>query len=121
MAEDMKALSKGEIFSRDDRTRERVEVPEWGGVVYVQAMSAVERHAYITRYQQERDHPEMAVPLLVQILILSVVDEAGQRIFDVEDLAVLQERSALVIARLTEVAMRVNGLSRQSRESMQGN
>ena len=42
----LRVLSKAQILSAEDLGRELVEVPEWGGAVYVQAMSGLGRDAY---------------------------------------------------------------------------
>ena len=42
----MKLLSRDEILAASDLTKELVEVPEWGGSVYVRAMTGTERDSY---------------------------------------------------------------------------
>lgn len=104
------ALTRAAILDADDLPREKVEVPEWGGYVYVRTMTGAERDRY--EFEEttasENRTPEGA---RARLLIRTVVDENGQRLFTEKDVQVLSEKSSAALDRCQEVAARLNRLT----------
>lgn len=96
-------LTRDEIrASRQDRKPVRLEVPEWGGDVFVRVMSAKES----LELTDIKDQNQM----IFAVLIAGLVTEDGERLFTTEDAAWLEEEPFHVVLRVfTEVA-RVSGL-----------
>lgn len=116
----MKVLTKDEILQADDIRKEKVEVPEWGGSVYVKTMTGTERdqfEASIIGVKGERD----MVNLRAKIVALSTVDEEGKRLFSFEDVVELGKKSALPLNRVFSVAQRLSGFTPQDMEDMTKN
>lgn len=97
-------LSRDAILGADDRPSRRVSVPEWGGHVYVQALTAIERE----RLGQASESCEWGVAPLVAAHCL--VDAEGLRIFSDEDAADLSQKSGVVLDRILRVFNSLNGL-----------
>lgn len=114
MSETKKALNRGDILKAFDRDRELVDVPEWGGSVYVQAMSAYERAEFIEEVSLAKDKPVTSAVVLTKLLALCVADEDGVRIFSDQDREALGTRSILVLDRLANIALRINGLGQEN-------
>lgn len=106
----MHSLSKAQILAAADTPPPTpVDVPEWGGTVYVRVMSGVERDAFeasvITDGQV--DLANARAKLVVRVLC----DEHGNRLLDDADLDALGRRSAIALNRVYAVAQRINRLT----------
>jgi len=116
----MKILTKDEILQADDIRKEEVEVPEWGGAVWVQTMSGKERdqlEASIISGKGQRDLRN----LRAKIVAMSVVDESGKRLFTFEDALELGKKSARALDRVFSVAQRLSGFTPQDVEELTKN
>lgn len=107
------ALSREAILaSKGNRKPVRLEVPEWGGDVFVRVLSAKQS-------ADLGDVPQGEV--LGRVLIDCLCDEEGVRLFTDEDVAALMEEDAPVIMRVFSFAAKVNGLStKELDEAMAG-
>lgn len=97
------------LASRADRKPVPLDVPEWGGQVYVRVMSARDQAALA----DDTTPGEMPV----RILLLSIVDEEGNRIFTEEDFPALMDEDFPVIMRVFAFTAKLNGLSTDELEA----
>lgn len=91
------------LASRADRKPVPLDVPEWGGEVYVRVMT-VRDQAAIAEGKTPAE-----VPLLV--LLHCLVDENGERILRDEDLEALASEDFPIIMRVFAFVAKLNGLS----------
>jgi len=115
-----KILTKDQILQAEDIRRERVEVPEWGGDVFVRTMTGSERDQLeisIIGKQGERNLEN----LRAKIVALSVVDEEGNRVFSFEDTPALALKSARAMDRVFAVAQRLSGFTPKDVEELTKN
>lgn len=119
-----KILSREDILSAHDLVTEEVEVPEWGGSVFIRTMTGAERNAFelevvpgVADGSNKMDILNMREKLLVKV----IVDEDGERMFTDKDIKALGQKSAAALDRLFEVAQRVNRLSAQDVEELEKN
>ncbi len=112
MAKGMALLSKEAILAAQDVVTEVVEVPEWGGSVRVRGLTGAERDAFEgeTIQRNGRDVKTNTRNLRARLVVLSVVDETGARLFAFHDIEALGEKSARALDRIFAVAMRLSGL-----------
>lgn len=106
-------LSRDDILDAADLPRELVEVEEWGGAVYVRALSGTERDAFeasIITQRGKRVEPNLQ-NLRAKLVALAVVDEDGERLFSDGDVQALGRKSAAALDRVFGVAQRLSGLS----------
>lgn len=97
------ALTRDQILAaRRNRKPHRFEVPEWGGDVFIRVLSAEDQLAYDGVEAKE-------VP--GRVLIDSLCDENGERLFTDEDYAELIKEDFPVIMRVFAEAAHLNGLS----------
>lgn len=97
------ALTREQILAaRKDRKPTRLEVPEWGGEVYIRVLSMQDQMAW-------GDVDAKELPL--RVLIAALVDEAGVAIFQEGDEEELAKEDFPVITRVFAEAARLNGLS----------
>lgn len=111
------ALTRDEILAAEDRQVEEVSAPEWGGIVRVQAISAMDRDRYEQRVSGMKDWGGIRATLCVQC----IVDDEGNRIFTDDDIEALSQKSGAVIDRVFEVARRLNGMTDEDIQEMEKN
>ena len=110
-------LTKDQILEANDLQSESVHVQEWGGDVLVRTMTGADRDAFessmITTLADGTRKPNMA-NMRAKLVALTVVDEAGNRVFDVSDVDRLALKSASALERVFNAAQRINGLGLQA-------
>lgn len=104
----MGLLNKAAILGAEDLKYEDVEVPAWGGTVRVRVMTGAERDEFRAAIQSEGGVP--VGKFSVALLAATLIDEAGARLFTMEEVDQLAEKSAASIDKPAAVAMRLNGL-----------
>lgn len=110
----MKLLNKKAILAADDLKHEDVDVPQWGGTVRVRMMTGAERDEFRTSIASGDGIP--VGRFSVALLAATLIDEKGARLFTMEDIDQLAEKSAESIDKPAAVAMRLNGLGGTSTE-----
>lgn len=116
-------LTKEQILNCDDLKLERVEVPEWGGDVFVRTLSGKERDqidSFIVESKKDSSYPGFRALLCA----FSICDENGTSLFTRADLEALEQKNAVVLQRIFDAALRLNGMSaeeaRRKKETFQG-
>jgi len=113
-------LSKESILAVQDVVTEIVEVPEWGGAVRVRGLTGAERDAFEGEviHRNGRDVTTNTRNMRARLVVLSVVDEAGNRLFGFPDIEALGAKSARALDRIFSVAMRLSGLRDEDVEDL---
>ncbi len=119
----MTNITKEQIWAAEDLPVEECEVPEWGGTVTVRTMMG-----------KERDEFEAAVQgggkaggglnmrgLKARLVQLTVVNGDGKLLFLPLEVKKLNEKSAAVLSRIADVALRMNGFSPKDVDELVGN
>ena len=113
-------LTKDQILEANDLPTQDVEVPEWGGQVRVRSMSGADRDAFeasmVTLDKDGTRQPDMS-NLRVKLVALTLVDDAGNRLFDVADVQRLALKSAAALEKVFKAAQKLNGLGAQEAEA----
>jgi hypothetical protein len=119
----VKILTRDAILQAQDLPRELVDVPEWGGSVYVRALTGAERDAFETSIVEQRGKStKMNLKnIRAKLVALTVVDEEGNRIFSDSDASALGKKSAAALDRVFEVAQRLSGLRPEDVEELSKN
>lgn len=113
-------LTADEILSADDLELEQVDVPEWGGHVWVRGLSGTDRDKFeasmIDRKQRGRNTTsELRLDNLRAGLVARCIvnSQTKQRIFTDHQVEALGRKSAAALDRVYEVASRLSGLRPQ--------
>lgn len=124
-------LSREQILEAQDLEKELVEVPEWGGAVYVRALTGTERDAFeqsmvetrtVRKGRKQETVREMRLQnLRARLCALTICDEDGTRLFNDSDVHALGRKSASALNRVFEVAQRLSGLTDEDVEELAGN
>ena len=117
-------LTKDQILEANDLKTQSVEVPEWGGSVLVRTMSGTDRDAFeasmITTASDGSRKPNMT-NMRAKLVALTVVDEAGNLMFDVSDVDRLARKSAAALERVFAAAQRINALGVDAQDEIAKN
>jgi len=113
-------LTRDSILQADDLPKESVEVPEWGGQVWVRTLSGTERDSFEQSMVNKKNKPNMD-NVRARFAVLTICDEAGDRLFKAADADELGKKSAAALDRVFAVAQRLNGFSDQDQKDIAGN
>ncbi len=117
----MSILNKNDILNADDLPKELVEVPEWGGEVYVRTMSGTERDTFEATIMGEDYSERNYRNVRATLCSLTMVDEEGNRLFTDNEVGALGKKSAAALQRVFNVAQRLNGLSNEDVDDLAKN
>ncbi len=112
-----KVLTRDEIAGVQDLQLQRVEVPEWGGDLYVRGMTGAERDAFLAGALDGKGNVDLH-NMTAKLVASTAVDGAGRRIFTDEDVEMLAAKSAAALSRVFTVASRLSGISKEDVEGL---
>ena len=119
----MTLLTKDQILKADDRKHEDIEVPEWGGTLRVIPMTAAERDGFeasMLNSKGKTDGKHMA-NFRARFVAACIVGEDNKRLFSSADVVALGKRSAAPVSTVFDVCRRINGMSAEDIEDIEGN
>jgi hypothetical protein len=114
-----KELSAADILRIPDLKIERVDVPEWGGHIYVRLLSGTGREKYIesvrtlvgTPGKDKNAYWKMVLTGSgAKLVAEAACDKNGKRIFRDEDVEALGKKSYVALKRVVDAAAKLNGL-----------
>ncbi len=116
MTEPRTALTRDAILAAQDLVTGAVEVPEWGGTVYVRTLSAGESLAL-----QEAVAEKRGLAPVVEFVAAVTVDENGRRLFTADDVEALKAKSVSALMRVFDAGARLNVFTRHDAEDLEKN
>src|SRR5688500_9435738 len=99
-------LTRDQILALDDLSREEVAIPEWGGSVYVRALSGFDLQKLAVMMREGE-------PSMGAVAALFAVDSAGARLFADADAEALSGKHYQARKRMTEAGRRFNALTEE--------
>jgi hypothetical protein len=116
-------LTAEQILAADDIRPETVEVPEWGGSVLVWPLTGAERDELeLTTIEGKGRNAQVNLRnFRAKLVVRTVRDADGRRIFTDDQAAALGSKSAAALERIADVARRLSGLSEADVEELTGN
>lgn len=103
-------LTKEQILAALDLTTEEVQVPEWGGSIFVRSMTGLERDTFGASLRKADGTVDLA-NYRAKLLVQCVVDEASKPLFTADDLIALGGKSSAALDRVFAVAERLNSMT----------
>lgn len=114
---------RDQILEASDLKTEVVTVPEWGCDVIVGTMTGLARDEW-EQSLVTRSGGSVSVNTAnsrARLVAATVVDDAGNRLFDAADVERLGLKSSAALDRICRVAQRLNGLTTADLEEAKGN
>ena len=120
--EEHKLLGAADILDADDIKTQRVPVPEWGGDVLVKTLTGKERDAFestiVDMKLKGKDRQVNLENFRAKLVIASLVDEAGNKLFSPKQLEQLAQKSAAALHRCFKVAQEMSGFGEDDVEEL---
>lgn len=107
------ALSKSAILSAGDVKLDKVNVPEWGGDVFIKTITGLDRDRFEDGYSEQKMKNFRS-----RFLVLTLCDEKGERLFTDSEVEELGKKSSLVINRLFEKAWSLNAFTNEAIDAL---
>jgi hypothetical protein len=124
--EDLPLLTREQIYETAPRTYEYCPVPQWKGQVRLQSLTADERDAFekmIADVKSRRGRSEVRMKKNVSVrallCVMSIVNEAGERLFRNTDMEWLGKKHAAAVDTIFERASLLSGLSEADVEELE--
>lgn len=114
------ALTREQILNRTCRAPVDVQVPEWDNeTIYIRYVTGKEKAKIMSRVQEMTDENgfksnEDVYQMMVLVLVFTLSDEQGNRLFTEEDVEALMEKEGNILEQLYTVASIQNGLGAES-------
>jgi hypothetical protein len=99
-----------QILESEDGATELVEIPEWDVTVEVRSMTAGERVKTLERFRAEGGEVDMGAMSTSAIISCTFDPETDKPVFEEGDAALLMEKAAVPVERLSMKCLRVSGL-----------
>lgn len=123
-----KQLSINDIINATDTVIERVNIPEWGGYVNIQSMTAEGRDAYedsiFKRVEDESGNIDFQRDFSnarAKLISACVIDSKGDRMFKTQEhVKLLGQKNSKVVTRLFEECQRINAIADKDIEELVG-
>lgn len=118
----MKTLKHDDIVSVKDIVLEEVEVPEWGGNVYVKGLTGAERDKFEASLVLERGKSRTMnlANIRAKLCVLTICDEKRERLFKSEEVQMLSQKSAAALQRVFIVARKLSKIENEDVEELAG-
>ena len=113
-------LNREAILSSVDLPKELVNVPEWGGDLYVSTLNGTQRDSFEASMQGKKNKLNLE-NVRARFAVLTICDEGGTRLFTDHDAKALGEKSAAALDRVFAVAQRLNGFSDEDSRELSKN
>jgi hypothetical protein len=120
----MMLLSREDILLAEDLKKERVEIPEWGGYVYVSTMTGLARDKYessLLAKDEEGKHVQDLKNMRAKLVCATVVDDQGNLLLNEEDVEAIGGKNAAVLDRITEASSKLNAVTDEDLEEIAKN
>lgn len=106
----MEDLTRDGILSVEDLPLERVEVPEWNGVVYMRVLTGKQRDEIEQLSTDRKAAKRFEVKeMIARMVAMSLCNKDGKLLFGGHDDGIkLNEKSSAVIIRLFKVVQRIS-------------
>lgn len=115
-----KPLSRDDILGAKDIVIEEVEVPGWGGSVYVKGMTGFERDRFESAILQQRGKSQGVnmINIRAKLVAASVCEEDGKLLFSQKDITELGKKSAASLQIVFDLASRLSGITEEDVEEL---
>ena len=108
----MSNLTREEILNMSDLTPVPVNVPEWGGQVYVRPLTALEKEVFESYFGKT----EEGISIGARLVSMAACDANGEKLFAPEDIVLLSEKSGSAIGTIFAKAQGLTYPSRMEQE-----
>lgn len=115
-------LNRDAILQAVDIQPELIDVPEWGGQVYVRGLTGRERDAFeLGVTDPKTGMPKPGANIRGRLAVLGLCEADGSRLFSDDDLSALAKKSALALERVVDHVRHLSGMTDEDLARLEGN
>ena len=114
-------LSRDQILNVNDVQVQRIEVPEWGGNVYIRTFMAGEWDDFENNLVLVEDGEKKKAAFKdyrAGFAVLVLCDEQGNKLFDKKDITLLTRKSRAALDRILAKGKALNNVSKSDEEEL---
>jgi len=120
------SLTKVQILSAQDIKKEKVNIPEWDGDIWVKSLTGRERDAFeksIMEFSEEVGVKPKVIyeNMRAKLCVMTICDDSGALIFTEEDIEALGKKSAKPLSVIFDLAQKLSGLTEEDIKSLSKN
>lgn len=108
----MSPLTRESILAATDLKTQAVEVPEWGGSVFVRVLTGTERDALELKFSSVKAGKRVD-NLRGWVVALMACDESGKPLFSEKDAQALGAKNSIALDRVMDAGMALNKVTDQ--------
>ncbi len=122
-AEIKKFLSRDQLLDLPDLKTEEVYVEEWASHVRIRSLTGTERDQFESDSVERKgkNYEANLKNLRARLVVLTVVDEAGKRVFADKDVAAVGRKNAAALNTIFEAARKLSGMTKEDVEELEKN
>lgn len=111
-----KFLTRDDILKAQDIRIEELDVPEWGGTLFIKSLNGEERdqlESSLIEMDVKKGQPKRmkTEALRSSLAALSICDKDGNKLFSIHDIRALAKKSASALDRVAFKAQEMAGIS----------
>ena len=117
-------LSRDQLLKPMGPRFQDVDIPELGGMVRVQSMTAAERGRFEAFFQNAKNAKTRAERLSQareRLVVACCVDEQGNKLFTPEDCVILAKQDVTILERICKVAQELCAIADEDLEELTKN
>ena len=115
-------LTAADILNANDTDIKAMDVPEWGGRVYLRTISGAERDEYAMTCANRTQGSKVNIrELEALLLVMAICDIDGNPLFNKSHVKELDRKSSKVVDRLLQAIQQHNRMDDESVEELAGN
>ena len=109
-------LTLDAILRADDLPVKKVDVPEWGGYVYIRSFTAGQRGKWEAEVSGDK-----LTAIREKFVVMVTCDKDGNLLFTDEHIAALGEKSGAALDRILAVGLELNRVTEDDVKELEGN
>ena len=108
-----KVLGKMDVLRAKKLKRELVSVPEWGGYIWVQEMTAEERDRFDSWVVGRKTGDQTGMRL--RVVLHTAINEDGSMMFSELDIDDLKDKSGCAVVTISNAGLKLSGMSEEAK------
>lgn len=116
----MAILTKADILAANDVKRIKINVPEWGGEVYISTMTGTARDEFETGIIANSKGGKIG-NARARLAAATITDEHGNLLFTADDIEALGLKSQVALDRVVSESQKLNKLTKEDLEQAEKN
>ena len=112
-----KILSKQDILNSRKPKKTLIEVPEWGGSVYIKHLTAsiaIEFSQLASDKTLNMANTDMNLLFVIKLLAFSIIDEDENQLFTEDEIKIMLDTEFIALTGMIDKILCINGMSEQA-------